>query len=71
MNALEIIFLFLCVLIAAIFIIGILLLLLYAIIDRVVLKDFKGGVTSEKVQDIPLEEKPYERIVYEPPIFID
>lgn len=52
-------------------VIGGLALLLYAIIVNVILKDFKTNV-NESVQDIPVkEEEVYERIVYEPPVYID
>lgn len=52
-------------------VIGGLALLLYAIIVNVILKDFKMDA-NESVQDIPVkEEEVYERIVYEPPVYID
>lgn len=53
-------------------VIGGLLLLLYAIVVNVILKDFKKTNDNESVQDIPVkEEEVYERIVYEPPVYID
>lgn len=71
MSILNAAFLILCIIIAAFLVIGGLALLLYAIIVNVILKDFKMDA-NESVQDIPVkEEEVYERIVYEPPVYID
>ena len=71
MSILNAVFLVLCIIIAAFLVIGGLALLLYAIIVNVILKDFKTNA-NESVQDIPVkEEEVYERIVYEPPVYID
>lgn len=71
MSILNAAFLILCIIIAAFLVIGGLFLLLYAIIVNVILKDFKKTNDNESVQDIPVKEEVYERIVYEAPVYID
>ena len=70
MKVLEIIFLVLCVIVAGIIVIGGLVLLLYAVIDRIILREV-GLTHDDVVEDIPIKEEVGERIVYEAPIYLD